>query len=107
MGIDGVVDDLRLEVGKIAKHCERPLLDQPNLMTGVLAPSPSVGARPAAGSPAASPHGHCIESIHREDGFGSVTALIHPPVKGMCSSSAQQFVASMPEMIGSDGVSGL
>jgi hypothetical protein len=37
MGIDGVVDDLRLEVGKIAKHCERALLDQPTLMTGILA----------------------------------------------------------------------
>lgn len=40
MGIKGMVNDLRLEVGKISKNWERPVVDKPTSMPGILAPSP-------------------------------------------------------------------
>lgn len=83
--MEGTVDDLRLEVGKIAKHWERAVVDKSTTMIGVLAPAPHAAERPSAGSTATSPHGHRVDVHHQEDGFGSVTTLIHPPVKGTCS----------------------
>lgn len=56
--LEGVVDDLRLEVGNVSKHWERALMDKLSSMPGVLTPAPSAGESPPAGSTAASPCGH-------------------------------------------------
>jgi hypothetical protein len=77
--MEGVVDDLRLEVGKVSKNWERAVVDKSTSMAGVLAPSPPVVERPAARFTAEPPHGHHIELFTEEDGFGSVTTLLHPP----------------------------
>jgi hypothetical protein len=79
------VDDLRLEVRKIAKHWERAVVDKSTAMIRVLALAPQAAEHPSAGSTTTSPHGHHVGVHHREDGFGSITTLIHPPVKGTCS----------------------
>ncbi|XP_035823161.1 uncharacterized protein [Zea mays] len=86
MNMEGMMDDLRLEVGKISKNWERAVVDNSSAMAGILAPSPPAVEQQPAGVPANRPHGHRVESSHREDGFGSVTTLLHTPVKGMCSS---------------------
>jgi hypothetical protein len=92
-GLEGVVDDLKLEVGKVSRYWERAVVDKPTSVAGILAPSPSAAifapsptaaGRPSAGSPATSPHGHRVNNHNREGEFGSVTTLLHPPVKGMC-----------------------
>jgi len=38
--------------------------------------------RPPASAPANSPNGHRVDSSTREDGYGSVTTIIHHPAKG-------------------------
>jgi hypothetical protein len=81
--------------GKVAKHCKRTLVEKPATLAGVLAPSPTPVVRLSAGSPAVSPHGLRLDSSTRENGFGSVTTLLHSPAKGMCSSAALQFVPSV------------
>jgi hypothetical protein len=78
--MEGTVDDLRLEMGHIAKHWERRLVDQPTDMAGVLAPSPVAVEHSLARVPANLPNGHRIEMLHRKGGFGST--LVHPPIKG-------------------------
>jgi hypothetical protein len=78
MNMEGVMDDLRLEVGKISKNWERAVVDNSSAMAGILAPSPPAAEQQPTGVPANRPHGHRIESSHREDGFGSVTTLLHP-----------------------------
>jgi hypothetical protein len=64
-------------------------------MTGVLAPSPVATERSSAGLTDASAQGHCVDLQHREDGFGSVTTLIHPPVKVIHSSNPSAPVSFM------------
>jgi hypothetical protein len=112
LGVDGFVDDIRLEVGKLSKFYERsvrgrspPLLPtgSPSVAAGASAtasPSPppvgggtpphsqvlkiqSVSERPSAPGMANMPSGHDFNNCHREDGFGSVTTVVHPPVKGV------------------------
>jgi hypothetical protein len=95
MSIEGVVDDLRMEVGKVAKHCERTLVEKPATLAGVLAPSPTPVVRLSVGSPAISPHGLGLDSSTRENGFGSVTTLLHSPANGIRSYAALQFVPSV------------
>jgi hypothetical protein len=84
LSMEGVIDDLRLEVGKVSKHWERAVVDKSTAMTGVLAPTPPAVERPSAGAIANSPCGHRFKMRNREDGFGSVTTLLHPSVKGTC-----------------------
>jgi hypothetical protein len=98
MNMEGMVDDLRLEVGKIAKHWERAVTDKSTTMAGVLAPSPAAVERVPVGVPVASAHGHRIESWPREDGFGSVTTLLHPPAKGTFSSGPRPAVLHSSEV---------
>jgi hypothetical protein len=52
-------------------------------MPGVLAPALVAAECPPGGSTCNSPHGHCIDKHYWEDGFGSVTTLIPPSIKGM------------------------
>jgi hypothetical protein len=97
LSMEGVVDDLRLEVGKVSKHWERDVVDKSTAMMGVLAPTPPAAERPSAGATANSPHGHRFEMCNREDGFGSVTTLLHPPFKGTCLQ-----IPPSPSLLGGD-----
>jgi hypothetical protein len=92
------MDDLRLEVGKVTKHCECVVFDKSTAMLGVLAPTSSAADRPSVASTTISPHGHRVDMNHREDGFGSITTLLHPLVKGTCFQ-----LPSTPVQLG-DGV---
>ncbi|KAJ1288251.1 hypothetical protein BS78_02G076300 [Paspalum vaginatum] len=83
--IEGTVDDMRLNVGKLSKFCERSAVEKPIDMTGVLTPNSSsaAAARPsAAGTTAARPNGHRVELNSWADGFGVVTTLDHLPANG-------------------------
>jgi hypothetical protein len=119
--VEGTMDDIRIEVGKLSKHWERavrarspPLLPtappfstlppstpRQLLLTSSaqVLPQPtgdpkhhpledlllgSASGRPPASDQADRPHGHCLDNFNREDGYGSVTTLVHPPVKGVC-----------------------
>jgi hypothetical protein len=44
----------------------------------------SAPERPFASGQADRPIGHSVDNFHREDGFGLVTTVVHPPVKGAC-----------------------
>jgi hypothetical protein len=44
----------------------------------------SASERPSASGQADRPNGHNVDNFHREDGFGLVTTVVHPPVKGAC-----------------------
>lgn len=109
--MDGLVDDMRLEVRKLSKFYKQTVQERsppilptgfPSAVAGTSAslPSPpatgvfpsqsqvlrcsSVPERPSASGGADRPSGHSIDYYHREDGFGSVTTVVHPPVKGAC-----------------------
>jgi hypothetical protein len=119
--VEGTMDDIRIEVGKLSKHWERamrarspPLLPTapppPTLppstprqllltSSAQVLPQPtgdpkqhhledllleSASGRPPASDQDDRPHGHCFDNFNREDGYGSVTTLVHPPVKGAC-----------------------
>lgn len=73
--IEGMVDDIRLELGKLNKHWGRALLDRP---PPLLQQTPQAAERSPPLGGAFSPSGHCVDSNTRADGFGSVTTLLHP-----------------------------
>jgi len=77
--IDATVDDIRLEVGKLNKHWERAVRAR---SPPLLPTSTPAAERPFAPSNANRPNGHHEASNHREDGYGLVTTILHPPVKG-------------------------
>lgn len=81
--IDGTLDDIKLEMKKLNKHFERSTLENTVIASGIIATAPLAAGVPPAGSTADRPHGQHQDFNHREDGFGSVTAIIHPPVQGM------------------------
>jgi len=82
-GIDGLVDDLKLEVRKLSSHWERSVRNTASVDPGpIAAPELPAAGLPSAGSTAIRPNGHHVEQNHREDDFGVVTTLLHPPVKG-------------------------
>ncbi|RLN30976.1 uncharacterized protein C2845_PM05G36120 [Panicum miliaceum] len=84
--IEGTVDDLKLEVSKLSKHWERSVLNQAPPVP-LLSSSPLMAAGDSsAGHTAEPPRGHRDELMRRADGYGSVTTVIHPPVKGTCTS---------------------
>lgn len=78
-GIEGTVDDIKLEVGKLNKLWSRSLLDRD---APVLPTAPSATERTSARGEADKPSGHRVDSCHWADGFGSITTVVHPPVKG-------------------------
>ena len=82
--IEGSVDDLRLEMKKLNKYYERTTLENqveaPLLSTTPLLPA----GRTSAPAPTNWPNGHRVDTNPREDGFGLVTTLVHPPAKGTC-----------------------
>jgi len=88
--IEGIVNNMKLdisksklEVSKISRNWERPILDQPATTPGVFTAVPSAVERPFVNAPANLPNGHCVDNHHRVSGFGVVSTLIHSPVKGM------------------------
>jgi hypothetical protein len=110
-GVDGLVDDICLEVGKLSKFYERSVRERspplfpvgsPSAAAGASAttspfPSPTGGGipphsqvlkiqsaseRPSAPGMADRPSGHGFDNSYREDGFSSVTTVVHAPVKG-------------------------
>ncbi|KAK8453717.1 hypothetical protein SEVIR_5G331450v4 [Setaria viridis] len=74
--MQGMVDDIRLEVRKLSKHWERVVLNRP---PPLLETTPSAAERPSATSEANRPNGHRDDKFHREDGYGSVTTIVQPP----------------------------
>jgi hypothetical protein len=96
--MEGTLDDVRLEVDKLSKHWEHALRERspPLFPTAPQPPedpllklhehfiSSLASERPPAADITDRPHGHCYDNCYREDGFGSVTTLVHPPVKGAC-----------------------
>jgi hypothetical protein len=95
--MEAVVDDLRLEVGKVSKNWERAVVDKSTSMVGVLAPSPPAIEPLAAWLPTELPHGHRIELFTGEDGFGSVTTLLHPLIKGTSPTAPRHHLCMGPE----------
>jgi hypothetical protein len=105
-GVDGIVDDIRLEVRKLSKLCERSVRERSPAIFSSTAPASALGTaavaggalhsppqvlkissapeRPFAPGQADRPIGHSVDNFHREDGFGLVTTVVHPPVKGAC-----------------------
>jgi hypothetical protein len=78
-GIEGSVDDIRLEVRKINKHMEKVAIEQaPSKSGGIFSFPESASVRPPAGVHADGPDVHRKDNNHREDGYGSVTALTYP-----------------------------
>ncbi|CAO2169811.1 unnamed protein product [Urochloa humidicola] len=106
--IEGTISDIRLQMGKLNKHWERTLLDRnaPLFPSTPPAgdhtsphPSPSSAAgRISATGEADRPHGHHVANCNRADGFGSVTTVIHPPVKGMSSDSFPSLCHTVPNL---------
>ncbi|CAD6238507.1 unnamed protein product [Miscanthus lutarioriparius] len=100
-GVDGVIDDLRLEVtklatlklevGKISKYMERSMVDGPSATSGVIAAAPVTKSASAPASPCASLRdAKAVVTPHfRSDGFGDVTGC-PAPICGICSPSAQR-----------------
>jgi hypothetical protein len=95
--VEGTMDDIRTEVGKLSKHWGRsvrgrspPLLPTapsvvlptpPNIADNnpsVDLKSPSVSARPSAADFTDRPNRHGIHNCDRVDGYGSVTTVVHP-----------------------------
>jgi hypothetical protein len=95
-GLEGTLDDVRLEVGKFSKNWERALHDRsPPLLPTAPPPSQdpkiqlhehvhnsSVSGHPPAADFADRPSGHGYDNFYRADGFGSITTVAHPPIKG-------------------------
>jgi hypothetical protein len=102
--MEGTVDDIKLEVGKLSRHWERlvrerspaliptsasPPVDSKNtpgvhkqlLQFGDFKPS-STFRRPSAADITDRPNGHSSDNLNRECGYGSVTTIAHPPVTG-------------------------
>jgi len=91
-GVDGVIDDLRLEVnklatlklevGKISKYMERSMVDGPSATPGVIATAPATKSASAPASPCASIHDAkpVITPHFRSTGFGDNLAAPRPSV---------------------------
>ncbi|CAO2034871.1 unnamed protein product [Urochloa humidicola] len=87
--LQGAIEDMRLEVGKLNKHWERTVLD---CNTVPVLPHPSSTSALAAGHPSAAgdadrPSGHRFDKSYREGEIGSVTTILHPPIKSTFSDS--------------------
>jgi hypothetical protein len=65
--IEGVVEDLSLEVGKLTKHWDHSVIERSMEALGVISARMSAAARPSAGAPADGPSGHRDNMTHRKD----------------------------------------
>jgi hypothetical protein len=86
---EGVVDDMRLRLGKLDKFWARSVLEtaspftEPGIFTDPNVKSEQHAAPTSAGYQAARPIGHRVDLHHLEDGHGVVTTHVHSPVTGM------------------------
>jgi len=91
---EGIVDDLRLRIGKLDKYWNRSMIEsaaahlEPALFTEPPVKSEQHAASASAGYKVARPNGHGVDPHHRENEFGVVTTYTHSPVTGMDNSSA-------------------
>jgi hypothetical protein len=110
--IEGTVDDIRMEVGKLSKHWGRSVRDRsppllPTVPSALPTPpannnkfhsldlkSSSVSGRPSAADETDRPYGHSVANHHQEDGCGSVLAVVHPPVRGTIPDSTHSLSQS-------------
>jgi hypothetical protein len=104
---EGALDDVNLEVRKLNKHLERVIIDQALVQSGGIFKSPeSVSVRLSAGVHADGPSGHREDNRPREDGYGSVIAVLHPPVKGAYTALPSPQFNSVHNQIPSHGTRG-
>ena len=91
---EGIVDDLRLRIGKLDKYWNRSMIDsatahiEPAIFTEPPVKSERHVAPASAGYKAARPNGHGVDPHHRENEFGVVTTYTHSPLTGVDNSSA-------------------
>lgn len=77
---EGLVDDLRLEVGELNKHWDRSMRVHSITSPDIIPVPPSLEQAdqcPPADAMAARPIGHCDDNRHWKSGFGVVTTLTH------------------------------
>ena len=79
--VDGLIDDLRLEVKNLRSSGGRAAVELPTSVT--LRQPELVAARSSAGTPTNWPSGHRVESTTRERGYGLVTTIAPTPANGM------------------------
>jgi len=112
--IEGSVDDLHLEVKKLNKYYEHATIDYP-VEAPLLPTTPLLPAgRTSASASTHWPNGHRISTNAREDGFGSVTTIVHPPAKGTCDRPpsrsrvppSENLLRETPPLRGSRGAPG-
>lgn len=72
---------------KLNKHFERSAMEHPALTHGIVASAPPAAGIFSAGLSADRPSGHRHDPTRREDGYGVVTTVLHPPVKGTFDSN--------------------
>ena len=80
--VDGLIDDLRLEVKNLRSSGGRAAVELPTSVT--LRQPELVAARSSAGTPTNWPSGHRVESTTREKGYGLVTTIAPTPANGTC-----------------------
>ncbi|CAD6218216.1 unnamed protein product [Miscanthus lutarioriparius] len=85
--MEGLVDDVRLQVQKLDSKCDRMVFDTMPHGRGLMQPPAATTATATAGTSHASPSGHRAASTPRDVGSGVVTTWTHVPAKGTCFPS--------------------
>lgn len=89
---EGLVDDLRLRIGRLDKYWNRSVIEntvthtEPGIFTEPPVKTEQYAASTSAGYKAARPIGHRDEHHQWENEFGMVTTYTHSPVTGMDNS---------------------
>lgn len=81
-GMEGLLDDIKLEVQKLTRPRDRQVFDAMSHQPGILASSPTAPAQFIAGLNAKPPDGHGFDSTTRDAVSGVVTTWTHIPAKG-------------------------
>lgn len=86
MVLEGTVEFVRTEVGRLSKYWDRAVFESPANRPGLMAP-PVLGPRRApAGSRPDWPDGHGVPSTTRDTDYGLVTTIVPFPANGMNKS---------------------
>jgi len=86
--IEATVDDVKLELGKVTRFLDRSFRERAVQEPPIFPTPQSAMERLPAPTGADGPAGHCVETQHRDAGFGSVLIHTHVPVKGVYSNSS-------------------
>jgi hypothetical protein len=84
-GAATAVDDLKSQVSNLSNRVDRVVLNRGRPVLGILPNPEMAAATPSAGNPAIGRKGHCVDNHLRKNGYGSVLAYTHLPVKGTSS----------------------